>query len=117
MPNALIKCLLAVSLLVTITGAHAMTQEEAALIANSAQRGSAGAQVLFAGIYKDGTSGYLRDERLAAYWYEQAAEQGNAYAQQMLSDLYEHAKASKKILRSRQTGVKRLPIAAISKRN
>jgi uncharacterized protein len=98
MPFTVTKLLLAMSLLMAVAGAHAMTAEEATLIANSAQRGSSGAQVLFAGIYKDGTGGYPQDDRLAAYWYEQAAEQGNAYAQQMLGDVYEQGKGVEKNL-------------------
>ncbi len=92
------KRCLALSMMLIIYGADAMTPEEATLIANSAQRGSAGAQVLFAGIYNDGTGGYPQDARLSAYWFEQAAEQGNAYAQKMLGDLYEQGNGVQKNL-------------------
>ncbi|MBI3776604.1 MAG: sel1 repeat family protein, partial [Gammaproteobacteria bacterium] len=96
MPVPSIKLLHVMGFILAVSGAQAMTPEETTLIANSAQRGSAGAQVLFAGIYKDGTGGYPQDDHLAAYWYEQAAEQGNAYAQQILADLYEQGKGVEK---------------------
>ncbi len=67
----------------------AMTPEEAGLVAHAAQRGHVGAQVLLAGLYLRGDGGLAKDERLAAYWFEQAAEQGNTYAQQAIADCYE----------------------------
>jgi TPR repeat protein len=79
-------------LLITALPVAATTPEEAALIANSAERGSAGAQVLLAVIYKDGAAGYAQNDKLAAYWFERAAEQGNAYAEQMLGDWYAQGK-------------------------
>lgn len=54
----------------------AMTPEEAQVVAHAAQRGHVGAQVLLAGLYLRGDGGLAKDERLAAYWFEQAAEQG-----------------------------------------
>ena len=84
----ILKTLLLVGLLFAALPVAATTPEEAALIANSAERGSAGAQVLLAVIYKDGAAAYPQNDKLAAYWFERAAEQGNVYAQQMMGDLY-----------------------------
>ncbi len=68
--------------------AFATTPEEAKMIANAAERGSSGAQLLLALIYRDGGAGYPKDDKLALHWFELAADQGNAYAQQMLGDAY-----------------------------
>ena len=54
---------------------------------------------MFAGIYNDRTGGYPKDDRQTAYWFEQAAEQGNAYAQKMLGDAYEQGKGVEKNLK------------------
>ena len=67
----------------------AMTTDEAKMVADAAARGSASAQVLLAVMYKHGDGGYGKNEQQATYWYEQAAEQGNPYAQMALGDRYE----------------------------
>jgi len=79
--------------------AHAMTQEEATMVANAAQRGSDGAQVLLAVMYLHGDATHAKNEALAANWFEKAAEQGNAYAQKMLGDLYEQGRGVPKNLK------------------
>ena len=84
--------------LLVFLNAHAMTSKDVSYIAQAAERGSASAQVLFAGFYKDGTAGYPQNDKLAVFWYSQAAEQGNAYAQQILGDLYEQGKGVEKNL-------------------
>jgi TPR repeat protein len=53
------------------------------LLERSATRGDVGAQDRLAGIYNDGR-GVPKDYAKAAYWYEKAAHQGNADAQDML---------------------------------
>jgi TPR repeat protein len=68
--------------------ASAMTPEEAKMITTAAQRGNDGSQVLLAVMYLNGDGGYAKDDKRAAYWFEQAAQQGNGYAQKMLGDLY-----------------------------
>lgn len=68
--------------------AQAMNREEANMVAIAAERGSDSAQVLLAVIYLHGDGGYNRNEALAATWFEKAAQQGNAYAAQMLGDFY-----------------------------
>ena len=75
-------------LVLSIATAAAMTPEKAQLIAKIAADGNAGAQVLLAGLYLKGDGGYPGDPAKAAYWYEQAAVQGNAYAEFMLGELY-----------------------------
>jgi len=79
--------------------AHAMTQEEDTLVTNAAQRGSDGAQVLLAVMYLHGDPTHAKNESLAANWFEKAAEQGNAYAQKMLGDLYEQGRGVPKNLK------------------
>ncbi len=77
-----------VSALLFALPAAAMTPAEAKMIATAAQRGNDGSQVLLAVMYLNGDGGYAKNDKLAAYWFEQAAEQGNGYAQKMLGDLY-----------------------------
>jgi len=67
----------------------ALSSDELALVAPAAQRGSAASQVLLAVAYLNGDGGLPREPAKAAYWFEQAAIQGNAYAEKRLGDLYE----------------------------
>jgi TPR repeat protein len=67
----------------------ALSPDELALVAPSAERGSAASQVLLAVAYLNGDGGLAREPARAAYWFEQAAIQGNAYAEKKLGDLYE----------------------------
>jgi TPR repeat protein len=60
------------------------------MIMRLAERGSAGAQVLLAGMYLRGEGGVDCDEKQAAKWLEKAALQGNVYAEMTLGDLYEN---------------------------
>lgn len=71
-----------------VSCACAAGTDDAKWIATLAERGSASAQVLLAGLYLRGGDGVTRDDRLAAYWFEQAALAGNVYAQRMLAQLY-----------------------------
>jgi hypothetical protein len=80
-------------------GGVATTLQEAAMIANAAERGSDGAQVLLAVIYMRGDAGYPKDDRLAVHWLELAAEQSNAYAEKMLGDFYEQGRGVPKNLK------------------
>ena len=70
------------------TGAGAVTAQEVPMILQLAERGSAGAQVLLAGMYLRGEGGVARDDRKAAEWLEKAAVRGNVYAEMKLGDLY-----------------------------
>jgi TPR repeat protein len=70
------------------TGVAAVTAQEGPMIMRLAERGSAGAQVLLAGMYLRGEGGVARDDRKAAEWLEKAAVQGNVYAEMKLGDLY-----------------------------
>lgn len=79
--------------------AQAMTQEEDTMVTYAAQRGSDGAQVLLAVMYLHGDPTHEKNESLAAKWFENAAEQGNAYAQKMLGDLYEQGRGVPKNLK------------------
>jgi len=74
------------------TAVTAVTPEEGPMIMRLAERGSAGAQVLLAGMYLRGEGGVARDERRAAEWLEKAALQGNVYAEMTLGDLYENGR-------------------------
>ncbi len=79
--------------------AQAMNREEANMVATAAERGSDSAQVLLAVIYLHGDGGYGRNEALAANWFEKAAQQGNAYAAQMLGDFYAEGRGVEKNLK------------------
>lgn len=68
----------------------ALNADEVAMVAPAAERGSAASQVLLAVAYLHGDGGLARDPAKAAYWFEQAAIQGNVYAQDRLGDLYQH---------------------------
>jgi TPR repeat protein len=83
--------LLAVSFILTLCAAPclALNPDEVALVAPAAERGSAASQVLLAVAYLHGDGGLAREPAKAAYWFEQAAIQGNVYAQDRLGDLYE----------------------------
>lgn len=59
------------------------------LIATAAEQGADSSQVLLAIAYLNGDDGRVQDMAKAAYWFEQAAIQGNAYAEERLGDLYE----------------------------
>lgn len=75
--------------LLCAAGAVAVTLEEGPLVMRLAERGSAGAQVLLAGMYLRGEGGVARDDQRAAEWFEKAAVQGNDYGAMKLGDLYE----------------------------
>jgi hypothetical protein len=89
MVKKLVFWMLAAGLIAAGLAVAAPLADETALIANLAERGSASAQVLLAGLYLRGAGGLARDDRLAAYWFEQAAIAGNGYAERMLGELYE----------------------------
>ena len=67
----------------------ALNADEVAMVAPAAERGSAASQVLLAVAYLHGDGGLARDPAKAVHWFEQAAIQGNVYAQDRLGDLYE----------------------------
>lgn len=71
---------------------QAMTPEETVMLANAAERGNDGAQLLLAFEYLHGDAARPKDEKLAVYWFERAAVQGNVVAQKMLGDLYEQGR-------------------------
>jgi TPR repeat protein len=79
---------LGATVLLYTAAAAAVTPQEGEMIARLAERGSSGAQVLLAGMYLRGDGGVARDPAQAASWFEKAAEQGNAYAELKLGDLY-----------------------------
>jgi uncharacterized protein len=81
--------LLATAALLGVATAYAMSPEELAMTRNVAERGNASAQLLLAIAYLNGDGGLARDARLASHWFEQAALQGNGYAEARLADLYE----------------------------
>lgn len=63
-----------------------------AAIVRAAAGGSDASQVLLAVAYLNGGGRLMRDSAKAAFWFEQAAIQGNAYAERMLGDLYEQGR-------------------------
>lgn len=67
----------------------ALNPDDLKMITQAAERGSASSQVLLAVAYLDADGGLTRDPVKAAYWFEQAAIHGNAYAEERLGDLYE----------------------------
>lgn len=68
----------------------AVSAQDGPIVMQLAEGGSAGAQVLLAGMYLRGEGGFTRDDRQAAEWLEKAALQGNAYAEMKLGDFYEN---------------------------
>jgi TPR repeat protein len=68
---------------------YALGPDDLTLIVPAAERGGAASQVLLAVAYLNGDGGLERNPAKAAYWFEQAAIQGNAYAEERLGDLYE----------------------------
>lgn len=66
-----------------------MTVEQRGMVEKSAERGSASAQVMLGIAYLHGDGGLTRDPKAALGWLEQAAVQGNAYAEEKLGDLYD----------------------------
>ncbi|MDR3390420.1 MAG: tetratricopeptide repeat protein [Sulfuriferula sp.] len=93
------KLVVAAVLMIAAIDAHAMTADEAKMVSDAAMRGSASSQVLLAVMYRHGDGGYAKDDRQAAYWFEQAAQQGNPYAQMALGDLYEQGEGVAKNLK------------------
>jgi hypothetical protein len=83
------RALLGGYLLLLVSTSQAMTTDEAKMVVDAAARGSASAQVMLAVMYKNGDGGYQKNPQQATYWYEQAAQQGNPYAQMALGDRYE----------------------------
>ena len=67
----------------------ALGPDDLKMIAQAAERGSASSQVLLATAYLNGDGGLARSTDKAAYWFEQAAILGNAYAEEKLADIYE----------------------------
>lgn len=84
-----LKMVVMAIMMVATLDSWAMTGEEAKMVTNAAIRGSASSQVLLAVMYRHGDGGYAQNDQQAAYWFEQAAAQGNEYAQMVLGDLYE----------------------------
>lgn len=76
-------------LLLAAGAALALSPEDIALISRSAERGNDASQVLLAVAYMNGDGGLRRDEARAAHWFELAALQGNAYAEERIGDCYE----------------------------
>lgn len=78
---------------------HAASADDITLIAKAAERGSASSQILLAVAYLNGDGGLARDPAMAARWFEQAAIQGNGYAEEKLGDLYEQGLGVEKNLK------------------
>ncbi|NDV13549.1 tetratricopeptide repeat protein [Crenobacter caeni] len=57
-----------------------------------AMRGDADAQVSLGALYYEGAGGAPQDNKLAAYWYRQAAGQGHPNGQLFLGAMYEQGK-------------------------
>lgn len=68
--------------------ALALDADDLKRITPAAEGGSAASQVLLAVAYLNGDGGLAKDPAKAAYWFEQAAIRGNAYAEERLGDLY-----------------------------
>ena len=67
----------------------ALSPQDLPMVSRSAERGNDASQVLLAVAYLNGDGGLRRDPAQAAHWFELAALQGNAYAQERIGDLYE----------------------------
>lgn len=81
--------LVAILLMFCSAPSLALSPAELAQIIPAAEQGAAASQVLLAVAFLNGDGGQRRDPARAAYWFELAAIQGNAYAEQRLGDLYE----------------------------
>lgn len=79
--------------------ALALGSDDVVLIAKAAERGSDASQVLLATAYLAGDGGLAKDPAKAAHWFEQAAIQGNGYAEEKLGDLYEQGNGVDKNLK------------------
>lgn len=66
----------------------ALGAESLTVIAAAAEHGANASQVLLAVAYLNGSGALVPDPARAAYWFERAAIQGNAYAEGRLGDLY-----------------------------
>lgn len=66
----------------------AMDSSSVAALSRLAEQGADTSQVLLAIAYLNGESHVSRDPAKAAFWFEQAAIQGNPYAEERLGDLY-----------------------------
>lgn len=77
----------------------AVGADDVPLISKAAERGSAASQVLLASAYLKGDGGLAKDPVRAAHWFEQAALQGNGYAEERLGDLYEQGRGVPQNLR------------------
>lgn len=67
--------------------AGATSPEEAEPIAQLANVGNDGAQLMIALFYLKGSAGYRRSLRLALRWARRAAAAGNAYARLLVEEL------------------------------
>lgn len=70
-------------------GALAIAPGDIPFIERTAQRGNDASQVLLATAYLNGDGGLPKVPGLAAHWFEQAALQGNSFAEERIGDLYE----------------------------
>ena len=84
-----LRFLLPILLMLAGTPAKALSPDEVALISRGALRGNDASQVMLAVAYLNGDGGLHREPAKAAHWFELAALQGNAYAQERIADMYE----------------------------
>jgi uncharacterized protein len=93
----------AIALLVVLSlvanSSFALNSEDVALVRKAAERGSDASQVLMGVAYLNGDGGLARDPARAAHWFEQAALQGNSYAETKLGEIYEQGLGVEKNLR------------------
>lgn len=89
MPTLEIRAALLIALLSPVACSFALNRTELALIERAADTGNDASQVLLAVAYLNGDGGLSKNPAMAGYWFEQAAIQGNRYAQEKLGDLYE----------------------------
>lgn len=65
-----------------------VTRNELSAVRKAAENGDPNAQYSLAVLYSYGANGVAQDYRKAAYWYQKAADQGDALAEQELGELY-----------------------------
>lgn len=92
MQRRIVAGVLPIMLLIFSASCLALSPEELAQVAPAAEQGAAASQVLLAVAFLNGDGGLQRDPARAAFWFEQAAIQGNAYAEERLGDLYEQGR-------------------------
>jgi len=80
---------LATSMAVALAASNG-NREELNWLQKLAADGNAGAEIQLGMAYRDGRYGLAPDEHSAFYWFKQAADTGDAYAEDLVAGAYAH---------------------------